>query len=291
MKIWRKKAEKESSRRGVARAALNGASRKELLQEALKVLAQQAPTCRIGVWLGVDSNASPQNDASPGFHGMVWDRGNSETPHEWASLSVEPPLPEELLLRGKTVEQDLGAFPPNHIIALLVGLRHALWVPIQRKAKLTCASRRGSTGRQRACSRQHVESVAAELALALGLEEEQKIARLRNEDLGAVRRYLAQRAAAASVEALLSSLVESCTATTANGDSPGAAFAVIGALRDQREKSGASFSVEFRWRSGDDLCTHAIESEPLASVWRRALEARQGIGSEAPMGGRQGSMT
>ena len=86
MKIWRKKAEKESSRRGVARAALNGASRKELLQEALKVLAQQAPTCRIGVWLAVDSNAGPQNDASAEFHGMVWDRGNSETPHEWASL-------------------------------------------------------------------------------------------------------------------------------------------------------------------------------------------------------------
>src|SRR5216683_2025254 len=291
MKIWRKKAEKESSRRGVARAALNGASRKELLQEALKVLAQQAPTCRIGVWLAVDSNASPQNDASAEFHGMVWDRGNSETPHEWASLSVEPPLPEELLLRGKTVEQDLGAFPPNHIIGLLVGLRHALWVPIQRKEQVKGVILAGSTGKQRACSREHVESVAAELALALGLEEERRIARLRNEDLVAVRHFLAQRAAASSVEALLSNLVESCTAITANGDSPGAAFAVIGALRDQREKSGGSLSVEFRWRSGDDLCTHAIEGEPLASVWRRALEARQVIGSESQMGGRQGSMT
>src|SRR5712692_7713306 len=291
MKIWRKKAEKESSRRGVARAALNGASRKELLQEALKVLAQQAPTCRIGVWLAVDSNAGPQNDASAGFHGMVWDRGYSETPQEWASLSVEPPLPEELLLRGKTVEQDLGAFPPNHIIGLLVGLRHALWVPIQRKEQLKGVILAGSTGKQRACSREHVESVAAELALALGLEEERRIARLRNEDLVAVRHFLAQRAAASSVEALLSNLVESCTAITANGDSPGAAFAVIGALRDQREKSGGSLSVEFRWRSGDDLCTHAIEGEPLASVWRRALEARQVIGSESQMGGRQGSMT
>src|SRR5258708_28581476 len=104
MKIWRKKAEKESSRRGVPRPSLNGASRKELLQEALKVLAQQAPTCRICFWLAVDSNASPHNDASSEFHGMVWDRCNSETPHEWSSLSLEPPLPEELLLRGKTVE-------------------------------------------------------------------------------------------------------------------------------------------------------------------------------------------
>jgi signal transduction histidine kinase/ActR/RegA family two-component response regulator len=290
MITWRKKAQKESSWRGVARAALNGASRNELLQEALKALAQQAPTCRIGVWLGVDSNASPQNESTAGFHGMVWDRGNSETPQEWATLSVEPPLPEELLLRGKTIEQDLEAFPPNHIIGLLVGIRHALWVPIQRKEQLQGVIFAGSTGKQPACSRDHVESIAAELALALGLEEEQRIARLRNEDLGAVRRFLAQRAAAASVEALLSNLVESCTETPANRDGPGAAFAAIGALRDQREKSGGSFSVEFRWRSGDDLCSHAIDSEPLANVWRRALEARQVIGSESQMVGRQGSM-
>src|SRR5713226_4909554 len=257
MRIWAKKAEKGSSGRGVARAALNGAPRRELVQEALQALSQQGCAGRIGVWLEADSNASPQNQNTAAFHGMVWDRGNSETPPEWASLSVEPPLPEELLLRGKTVEQDLEAFPANPIIGLLVGLRHALWVPIARKEQLKGVILAGTMGKQRACSREHVESVAAELALALGLEEERRIARLRNEDLVAVRHFLAQRAAASSVEALLSNLVESCTATTANGDSPGAAFAVIGALRDQREKSGGSLSVEFRWRSGDDLCTHA----------------------------------
>jgi len=291
MRIWVKKAETKSSGRGVARAALNGASRKELLQEALKSLAQQGRAGRFGVWLEADSNASPQNAFATGFHGMVWDRGNSETPPEWASLSVEPPLPEELLLRGKTVEQDLEAFPANPIIGLLVGLRHALWVPIARKEQLKGVILAGSMGKQRACSREHVESVAAELALALGLEEEQKIARLRNEDLGAVRRFLVQQAAATSVEVLLSNLVESCTETPANGDGTGAAFAAIGALRDQREKSGGSFSVEFRWRSGDDSWTRALESEPLASVWRRALEARQAIGSESHMSGAQGSVT
>ena len=291
MRIWVKKSETESSGRGVARAALSGASRKELLQEALKALALQGPAGRFGVWLDADSNASPRNAFATGFHGMVWDRGNSETPQEWASLSVEPPLPEELLLRGKTVEQDLEAFPANPIIGLLVGLRHALWVPIGRKEQLKGVILAGSTGKQPACSREHVESVAAELALALGLEDEQRIARLRNEDLGAVRRFLAQQAAATSVEVLLSNLVESCTETPANGVGPGAAFAAIGALRDHREKSGGNFSVEFRWHSGDDSWTRAIESEPLASVWRRALEARQAIGSESHMSGTQGSVT
>src|SRR5216683_4460384 len=291
MKIWRKKAEKESSRRGVARAALNGASRKELLQEALKVLAQQAPTCRIGVWLAVDSNASPQNDASAEFHGMVWDRGNSETPHEWASLSVEPPLPEELLLRGKTVEQDLGAFPPNHIIGLLVGLRHALWVPIQRKEQLKGVILAGSVGKQPACSREHVESVAAELALALGLEEEQRIARLRNEDLGAVRRFLSKQLSDTSLEAVLSNLVESCTATPANEEGVGAVFAALGALRLDREKSSESFPIEFHWYSGDKSWARAIETQPLASVWRRALEARRVVGTGSEAGWMHGSVS
>ena len=291
MKIWEKTAEKESTGRGVARAALNGASRKELPQEALQSLSQLGPAGRIGVWLESDANASPQDETAVAFHGKVWDSGTDETPKEWAQLSIEPPLPVELLLRGKTVEQDLHTLPPNPILGLLVGLRHTLWVPIAWKEKLRGLILSGSRGRQPAISREQVESVAAELALALGFEEEQRIARLRTEDLGAVRRFLARQAAAASDEALLSSLVESCTEQPQNENGPGAAFAVIGALREQREKSGESPSVEFRWRSGDDSWTHAIESEPLANVWRRALEARRAVGSEPPMGRARGLVT
>src|ERR1700674_42644 len=289
MRIWGKTAEKVRSGRGVVRAALDGASRRELLREALKVLSQQGSTGRFGVWLEADSNASPQHENAAGFHGIVWDRGNLETPQEWALLSLEPPLPDELLLQGKTVEQDLEAFPSNPIIGPLVGLRHATWVPIETKEQLRGVILSGSTGKQPACSRERVEAVAAELALALRLEEEQRIGPPRNEARGAVRRFLAHQAAATSVEVLLSNLVESCTATAMNGDGPGAAFAVIGALRDQREKSGGSFFVEFHWRSGDDSWTHAIESEPLANVWRRALEARRVIGSDSQTGRTQGA--
>jgi len=177
MRIWGKTAEKESSGRGVARAALDGASRQELLQEALKALSRHGPTDRVGVWLEPDANESLQNENLAGFHGMVWDRGNRETPQEWARLSVEPPLPEELLLRGETVEQDLGASPANPIIAPLVGLRHALWVPIARKEQLKGVILAGSAGKHPVCSPLYLESVAAELALALGLEDEQRIAR------------------------------------------------------------------------------------------------------------------
>src|SRR5229473_2542923 len=291
MRIRAKAAEKEWTGRGVARAALDGASRKELLREALRVLKQQGSPGRIGVWLEADGNANPPNENIAGFHGIVWDRVNLETPQEWAHLSVEPPLPEELLLRGNTVEQDLEASPPNPILGLLGGLRHALWVTIEGKEQLKGVILAGSKGKQPAFSREHVESVAAELALALGLEEEQRITRQRKEDLGAVRRYLAQHAAASSDEALLSNLVESCTGTLADGDGPGAAFAVIGALQQSREKSDEGFSVDFHWRSGDDSWTYAIESEPLANIWRRALEARRAIGRAPQMGRAQGPVT
>jgi signal transduction histidine kinase/CheY-like chemotaxis protein len=261
-----------------------------LVQEAQKSLAKEGRTGRIGVWLEADPNSTPQKEASTGFRGKVLDLGSDETPQEWATLSVEPPLPEELLLRGKTVEQDLESFPANPITGVLVGLRHALWVPIERKEQLKGVILAGSLGNQPAISRQPVESVAAELALALGFEEEQKIARLGNADLGVVKRFHGTTEAEYSPDALLSNVVESCTVAAVGGDSPGATFAVIGALRHPREQSAETFSSEFLWHSGDDFCTRAVESEPLAGVWRQALRERRVIGSASEMGWTHGSV-
>src|SRR5260370_7268911 len=129
MWIWHKTAQKESSARGLARAALDGASRKELLQEAMKALARNGPTGRLGVWLATDPNATPHDEIAAGFHGLVWDPGNRDTPKGWAHLSVEPPLPEELLLRGKTADQNLGSSPRNHPLRLPAALHYPLAAP------------------------------------------------------------------------------------------------------------------------------------------------------------------
>src|SRR5216683_3614709 len=290
MRIWRKTAQKESSGRGLARAALDGASRQELLQEAMRALAQEGLSGRLGVWLATDSNATPHDEIAAGFHGLVWDRGRSDTPQEWAHLSVEPPLPEELLLRGKTVEQDLQASPGNPILGLLAGLRYALWVPIEWKEQLKGIILWGSAGKLPDTTHQHVESVAAELALALGLEEQQRIARLRDADLDVVRRFLSRQPSDSSPETALSDLVDSCTQRLSIEEGPGAAFAVIGDLQSETEKSGEGFSVEFRWRSGDQSWTRAIESEPLAGVWQRALQERRVTGSEPEIGWMPGSV-
>ncbi len=291
MKMEWKTAERESSRRGLARGALNRVSRQELLQEAQKELAARGNASRVGVWLAAPSNGARQHDELAGsFHGTVWDRGNRDTPPEWAQLSVEPPLPAELLLRGKTVQQDLDASPADPILGLLAGLRYALWVPVEWKEQLKGMILWGSTAKPSASSREHAESVAAELAVALGLEDLERNAGRREADLGVVRRYLSRQANESSPDAALSHIVDSCTRMPGNADGPGAAFAVIGALPPGREQRGDSLSVEFRWRSGDDSWTRAIESEPLAAVWHRALQARQQVGSEPEMGWMPGSV-
>src|SRR5580700_3185926 len=111
MRVWGKKPEKAASAQGVAQAALAGASREVLLRVALASLVQEGYADRIGVWLEADSNAGRLEETVAGFHGLVWDRENGETPMEWAHLSVEAPLPEEELRSGKSVEQDLYAVP------------------------------------------------------------------------------------------------------------------------------------------------------------------------------------
>jgi hypothetical protein len=77
MRIWRKTAQKESRQRGLARAALDGAPRDELIREALQALTRHGHKDRLGVWLEADSN-SKKNDREEGaavlrpYKGTKW---------------------------------------------------------------------------------------------------------------------------------------------------------------------------------------------------------------------------
>ncbi len=284
MKVWWKKSAEESRRPGISRAALAGASREELLREALEILSGEGNTDRIGVWLEADANAKRQGEVPAAFHGLVWDREFQENPRECMNLSVEPPLPEKLLLAGKTVEQDIESFPERLIIGPLLGLHRAVWIPVADRDHLRGVILAGSKGKQIELSRGHAESVAAELALALGKEEQHRFLCIRNADIAAARNFLGTQAAEQSMETLLSSLAASCTEPATDGRGVGAVFAVIGALPRPSGNSGETAPVEFRWRSGDQTWTRAIESEPAASVWRRALEERRVMGSEPQTG-------
>src|SRR5947207_14839310 len=89
MRIWRKKADTAPGRRGVARAALDGAPREELLQEALKILVEQGHASRIGAWLEAEKEVAAQNENIAAFRGSVWDHGDRETPQQGAHAYVD----------------------------------------------------------------------------------------------------------------------------------------------------------------------------------------------------------
>ena len=280
MRVWGTKTEKASGLLGVARAAVAGASRDELLKEALRALGRAGNADRIGVWVEAGSSLSLQSEGPGRFQGLVWDRENGEMPAEWAHLSVEPPLPEESLFAGKSVELHLEADPQRPIIGPLVELRRATWIPIERNGQLKGVILAGSRAKQAVMRLEEMRAIAAELALAIGLEEEQRLARIRNADLRTARNVLEARRTRNPAGMMLAKLADSCTEKGTGEEGPGATFAVIGALVEQAEHSGKEEEMEFRWKSGDEEWTRAVVSEPLASIWRRALEARQVIGSD-----------
>ncbi len=288
MKIWGKKLKKEAESASVALAALGGATRGELLREALRVLTQRPHADRVGIWLEPDASAWRVNDFWGAFYGLVWDRGaKEESPPEWRILTLEPPLPEQILERGEPFEQDLEDSGRNAVIGQLVGLRRALWVPVADQNRVRGLILLGRISGPTASFLERAKSVAAELALALEAEERLRAVRIRKADLALVRRVVEAREDVSSLDRALTHLVADCVQHSTGVENLGAAFAGIGVLQSRNETSSdeASSSLpaaDFRWHAGDEAWTRAITTGPLAKLWRRAIETRQVMGSEPP---------
>jgi PAS domain-containing protein len=290
MKVWGRRIERNQPLRGVMRAALAGAPRGELLREAVQELADLGAADRVGVWLEPQVNSLAHQESPETLQGFVWDAENSQTPVEWNHLSLEAPLPEELWSGTKSVEQDLEDSPERPVIGPLVGMRMALWVPIAPAGHLRGLILAGSRGKDLRISNVRAESVAAELALVIRLDDEQRQARARKSDLRATRLVLSTLGGNDATGATLSNLAESCTQRDDNGQNPGAIFAAIGIVTEKQSGSDTSASVEFCWKSGDAEWTRAIEKEPLSGIWRKALEGRRVIGNEPPAAWAQNSV-
>src|SRR5271168_1120242 len=288
MRGWAKKDAAVAAGCGVARAAVQGASREELLREALLCMSSSEHAERFGVWL--EAPPSAELDAPASFRGSVQDRAAETAPAEWGRLSPEATLPQELLLGGKSVEQDLEHSGKNALIGPLVGMRRALWIPVTRKQRLRGVLLAATAKKSGALPRRRLESLAAELALAIELEEEQRIAQERHADTFLTRRILSAVGGAIPADVILSNLVENCTEAGAQAKGLGAVFAVIGELRPQPAETMVPQEVLFEWRSGHESWTRAVESEPLAAIWRRALEGRRVIGSDAQVSWAKGEV-
>jgi len=284
MKFWAKKPEEEQGNASIACAAVSGASREELLDEALKALTRHHTADRVGVWIEPGSNASSAIESLGAFSGQVWDRGSSGScPPEWKVLSLEPPLPPQLLAAAEPFEQNLESSASIPLIGQLVGMRRALWVPIASQGRLKGMILLGSIGKSLAASLPRARTIAAELALALDAEDQLGRARIPIADLALVRHFLEARKDSSSTEALLHELVVASVEPRSDGDYLGAAFAAIGQLPQRDANPSPNAAPDFRWRKGDDTWTRAIEANPLAKLWRSSLETRNILGSEPPV--------
>jgi signal transduction histidine kinase/CheY-like chemotaxis protein len=269
---------------GVVRAARAGAGRDVWIHEALLELQMEPGAERFGAWL----DAPAGDETSPArrvvFRGEVGERGEGNGPGKWTNLSVELPLPLDLLSVGKTAELTLAGDLHIPLLGPTFGMRHVLWVPVFGQNLLRGLILVAARGTDSPLPRVLAEEVAAELALALEWQEQNRLALERKADLELTSRVHTLLAENADLDGILAQLAETCT----RSDGPeglGAVFAMIG-----ERKTGLAVAAPSRARteerlriralSGDPAWGHGVEQGPLEMFWRQTVETGQVTGAE-----------
>src|ERR1700736_1721372 len=116
MWVWVKAYGEGRETATVARSAVEGKPRHDLLREAAKTLLASGRADRVGVWIESIEDDSGDSSAVPTFRGIVADKDGDATPAEWSRLSPEAPLPVELFIGLQTVEQEPAGFPGEPLI-------------------------------------------------------------------------------------------------------------------------------------------------------------------------------
>jgi PAS domain-containing protein len=282
MWVWGKANGEAKETATVARSAVEGKPRHDLLREAVRTLLASGRVDRAGVWIeSIEGNSADSSEVAS-FRGIVADKDGDATPAEWSRLSPEAPLPVELLIGLQTVAQEPAPSPGGPLIGAVVGMQSALWVPVQMHGRLRGVLFAGGRKKQAHLPQVLLESVAAELALTLELEDERRLGRESREDS---RHVLAALAGSESPSDILAGLVKDCTHMGVHEGGPNAVFAVIGCLVNspktvKQSIDPAGESMRFAWQSGAAGWIRALESEPLSGVWRLALETHRVVGSE-----------
>ena len=271
--------------RGVVRAARAGAGRDVWIREALLELQMEPGAERLGVWLDAPAGADTSPATRVAFRGEVRERGEGNHPGNWTSLSVELPLPLDVLLVGITAELTLASDLHNPLLGPTFGMRHVLWVPVFVQNLLRGLILVAAQGTGSPLPRVLAEEVAEELALALEWEEQNRLALERKADLELTSRVHTLLAENADLDGILVQLAETCTGS--NGpEGLGAVFALIGERKTGlavAAPSGTRAEERLRIRalSGDPTWGHSVEQGPLEMFWRQTVETGQVTGAEA----------
>ena len=278
MWVWPKKEREQQTRPSVARSVLAGVNREKILREVLQTVLTGSRADRVGVWLQQDESSSSGCQAD--LRGVVRERDGDQPPIEWERLSLDSPVPYESLLRGVSVSEELAFGTAQPVFGLLIGLHRVLWTPIHGRDRLRGILFSGWQKAPTVLPQELLDGLAADLALALELEEQQRLTRQREEDLRLNREILTTLSSAASTDTVLSRLVADC-AELCTASSSSAGFAILGHF-PPTANSLADPEIEFDWESGDTTWTHGIDREPLVGVWREALKSGRTTGAEPP---------
>ncbi|MGA2420272.1 MAG: ATP-binding protein, partial [Candidatus Acidiferrum sp.] len=225
---------------------------------------------------------------------------------EWEHLSSEAPLPQELLLAGRDVEQELAGPSSYILIGILMELEKVLWVPITSRGGLQGVILCGTREKNRTLPHALPLRVAAELALQLSWQDERRVARERHADLALASAVYADLDAGASAgfaesgsayqsrnqttpidaaasnsraELALARIADSIVDSWAEGSGVGAAFASIALLPEDWSPGDTAARVEFRWKSGDADWLRLAESDALSETWQEALRTQRPVGT------------
>ena len=275
MKLWGKKTETPSAFAGTECAAGRAGTVDEWTKEVVQALASEAGVDRIGLWMespGTLADAVPHT-----LMGAVWDREQPDTPAEWRHLSPEAALPADMIRKPRPIEQDFENSSERTFFGPLVGMRRALWVPLEASPRLRGVLLVGSRSKNVALPRARAEFVSSRVALALQAAEQKTLADQRFADLELLRQSLERMNTAMSIDSLQANVLHSCTEAASRGGL-GAAFAALGVC--SRNSHAEDAAPAFLWQSGDPAALRGLNSQPVAGVWQKALREVMVAGSE-----------
>ncbi|HYA97779.1 MAG TPA: ATP-binding protein, partial [Methylomirabilota bacterium] len=203
------------------------------------------------------------------WNGCVWDGAQQSVPEEWQRFSPELALGERWARGGNSFEQSLNDSAGNPVVGPLLGMKRAVWAPIEgdgdREGILMAAWRAGP----QALPRAEAESVAADLALALGYQRLEFAAREQARDLAFARQILSEGRGAVNGPEQLRRIV------SAGAEQAGVGFICVGHVQNSGKALPAWCGPSPEWAAH-------LDSGPLAELWRRALITGQMTGCEHP---------
>lgn len=277
MRFW-KKSKEPIPRGGLQQRLLHGASREDLLREAMADVMKGGGANRFGVWL---EPVAEDKKGEGVLRGTVWDNEIAATPPEWQWLAPETVLPSVRLLCGTATEMDLTRDESQPIVGPLTGLSRVVWTPVLHAGKLRGVLLAGAHGTRTKLPRERLLDVSAELSIALEFEAERETSNERHADNALCERILAGLQTQIPPERLLKEIVESCLVRSARPNNPGAAFsAVVKARRGsgaaERQRIALEFSCAAGKAEGNWLAVH----KTVKTLVRRALESGRTLGTE-----------